>query len=135
MNMIINSKTTKESKKNKTNTLYNNFSYYIDGLCEESSDGGYLIKDIYKKNTFYKSLYIKAYVNNTSNTTIYKNYPQFEYPYLQYGYSLGNINYGILIRKCVNGSNLNNITCYNKNDIDNLKENLYYYSITFMMII
>ena len=32
----------------------------------------------------------------------------------------------------MNGSNLNNITCYNKNDIDNLKENLYYYSITFI---
>ncbi len=133
MNMIINSKTTKESKKNKTNILYNNFSYYIYGLCEESLDGGYLITDIYKKNTFYNSLCIKAYFNNTSNTTIYKNDPQFEYPYLQHGYSRGNnINYGILIRKCVNGSTLNNITCHNKNDIDNLKENLYYYSITFI---
>ena len=133
--MILNStsNSTSTSKKNKTNILYNNFSYYIYGLCEKNSDGENLIIDKDKKDTFYKSLCIKAFYNKTSNSTIYKNDSEFEYPFLQHGYSRGNnINYGILIRKCVNGSNLNNVICYNSTYIDNLKEELYFYSITFL---
>ena len=132
-NMIINTTTTKESKKNRTNTLYNNFSYYIYDICDEKKDGGEIITEIDKKNSFLRSLCIKAYYNKTSNTTIYKGDKNFEYPFLQHGYSRGNnINYGILIRKCVNGSTLNNVTCYDSTILDDLKNELYYYSITFI---
>ena len=132
-NMIINTTTTKETKKNRTNTLYNNFSYYIYDICDEKKDGGEIITEIDKKNSFLRSLCIKAYYNKTSNTTIYKGDKNFEYPFLQHGYSRGNnINYGILIRKCVNGSTLNNVTCYDSTILDDLKDELYYYSITFI---
>ena len=132
-NMIINTTTTKETKKNRTNTLYNNFSYYIYDICDEKKDGGEIITEKDKKNSFLRSLCIKAYYNKTSNTTIYKGDKNFEYPFLQHGYSRGNnINYGILIRKCVNGSTLNNVTCYDSTILDDLKNELYYYSITFI---
>ena len=132
-NMIINSTTTKETKKNRTNNLYNNFSYYIYDICDEKKDGGEIITEIDKKNSFLRSLCIKAYYNKTSNTTIYKGDKNFEYPFLQHGHSRGNnINYGILIRKCVNGSTLNNVTCYDSTILDDLKNELYYYSITFI---
>ena len=133
INMIINSTTTKESKKNKTNTLYNNFSYYIYDICDEKDEGGKIITEKDKKNLFLRSLCIKAYYNKTSNETIYKGDNNFEYPFLQHGYSRGNnINYGILIRKCVNGSTLNNVTCYDSTILNDLKNELYYYSITFI---
>ena len=133
INMIINSTTTKESKKNKTNTLYNNFSYYIYDICDEKDEGGKIITEKDKKNLFLRSLCIKAYYNKTSNETIYKGGNNFEYPFLQHGYSRGNnINYGILIRKCVNGSTLNNVTCYDSTILNDLKNELYYYSITFI---
>ena len=71
------------------------------------------------KKIFNESFCIKYYYNANTNTTISINDSNFFFPKIAHGYSSGNnLNYGILLKNCVNNTIYGNQICTNQMDID-----------------
>ena len=71
------------------------------------------------KKIFNESFCIKFYYNADTNTTISINDSNFFYPKIAHGYSSdNNLNYGILLKNCVNNTIFGNQICTNQMNIN-----------------
>ena len=71
------------------------------------------------KKIFNESFCIKYYYNSETNSTIPITDPSFFFPKIAHGFSSGNnLNYGILLKNCVNNTITGNQICTNQLDID-----------------